>query len=98
MQPTLAEIEVVLRRELPRIERDFHVSSLALFGSRARRQERADSDLDLLVTFDRVPGLLRFIELEQHLSDLLGLPVDLVLRESLKPAVRERVLADLVTV
>jgi predicted nucleotidyltransferase len=98
MQISLTDIEQTLRRDLPRLEREFRVSSLALFGSRARQQQRADSDLDILVSFHRLPGLFQFIELEQHLSDLLGLQVDLVLRESLKPAVRERVLADLVEV
>jgi predicted nucleotidyltransferase len=98
MQTSLLNIEQVLRRELPRLERQYRVSSLALFGSRARLQAKADSDLDVLVAFDRVPGLLRFIELEQDLSDLLGLKVDLVLQESLKPAVRLRVSADLVPV
>ena len=52
------------------------------------------SDLDLLVRFHRTPGLIRFIELENYLSDLLGVRVDLVMAEALKPNIGQRVLAE----
>jgi predicted nucleotidyltransferase len=55
---------------------------------------RPDSDVDILVAFHRVPGLLRFIELENHLSDLLGMLVDLVMEDALKPQIKERVLQE----
>jgi predicted nucleotidyltransferase len=54
--------------------------------------------LDILVTFSEMPSLLRFIELENDLSDRLGIKVDLVLREALKPAIGERVLHEVVPV
>jgi predicted nucleotidyltransferase len=88
------EIRTKLRRHLPDLKARFGVRTLELFGSYVRHENRADSDLDLLVTFDRTPGLLRFIELENSLSDLMGLKVDLVLRDSLKPAIGRQVLAE----
>ena len=63
-----------------------------------RREQRPDSDLDLLVAFDEPPGLLKFIELENHLTDLLGVKVDLVMQDALKPAIGKRVLAEVVQV
>jgi hypothetical protein len=54
--------------------------------------------LDVLVTFDQTPTLLKLIDLEQHLSDMLGVKVDLVLRDSLKPWIGPQVLNELVSV
>jgi predicted nucleotidyltransferase len=87
-----------LRQELPNLSARFGVTSLGMFGSFARNENRSESDLDLLVTFQSAPGLLTFIELENHLGDLLGVKVDLVMRESLKPHIGKRVLAELVPV
>lgn len=50
-----------------------------------------DSDLDVLVTFRETPGLLRFVDLEDTLSDLLGVPVDLVVEDALKLRIGDRV-------
>lgn len=83
------------RREL---EQKYHVSSLGLFGSRLRGEQREDSDLDVLVTFSSTPGLLQFSGLQHHLSDLLGVKVDLVMRDALKPGIRERILKEVVPV
>jgi hypothetical protein len=56
-----------------------------------RHKQRADSDLDVLVTFRETPGLLQFVDLEDTLSDLLGVPVDLVVKDALKPRIGDRV-------
>ena len=53
-----------------------------------------ESDLDLLVTFSETPGLFAFVALENHLSDVLGIEVDLVMKDSLKPNIGERILAE----
>jgi uncharacterized protein len=98
MTRTIAEIETILRRELPVLRSQYAVASLGLFGSRVRHEESADSDLDVLVSFDRIPSFFRYIELEERLTELLGLKVDLVMRDALKPRVRENVLAELVPV
>jgi hypothetical protein len=76
----------------------YGVASLGLFGSFVRRENGQDSDLDILVSFAHAPGLLRFVELENYLTDLLGLKVDLVMRESLKPHLGQRVLSEVVPV
>jgi len=76
--------------------RELGVATLEIFGSVARGQARDDSDVDLLVTFSRPVGLLRFVEVKQRLEEILGRRVDLVLRRSLKPALREAVLAEAV--
>ena len=87
-----------LRTERERLQREYGVKSLALFGSVARDEATAASDLDLLVEFDRPTGLLGLFNLQAHLEELLGCPVDLGTPSSLKPRVRHRVLAEVVYV
>jgi predicted nucleotidyltransferase len=87
-----------LRDELPALAARYRVVSLGLFGSRLHGTERPDSDLDVLVTFAEPPSLFRLIELEDHLSDLVGVRVDLVIRDDLKPHLGERVLREVVPV
>jgi hypothetical protein len=66
---------------------------LSLFGSTARREERRDSDVDLLAAFDRARSLslLDIVGLENRIADLLGRPVDLIEEGTLKPRIRSRV-------
>lgn len=90
----IVEFRGILRQHLPIIEQHYDVASLGLFGSYVRDEASAESDLDILVRFHRTPGLIRFIELENHLSDLLGVRVDLVMADALKPDVGRRVLAE----
>lgn len=89
-----AELQGLLRRQLPLLQERYGVESLGLFGSYARGEAGPESDLDVLVRFRRNPGLFRFVELENYLSDLLGLRVDLVMATALKPNIGQRVLAE----
>ena len=72
------------------------VRDIALFGSLARREERPDSDVDILVDFSITPGLFAFVRLKARLEALLGRRVDLVTEDALKPALRERILREAV--
>lgn len=83
-----------LREHLPLLRERYGVESLGLFGSYVRGEAGPDSDLDVLVRFHRTPGLIRYVELENYLSDLLGMRVDLVMAEALKPNIGQRVLAE----
>lgn len=96
--PALEHYMRELRRLLPELAEKYHVKSLEVFGSYAREEQSAESDLDVLVTFDEIPSLLTFIGLENHLSDVLGVKVDLVLKDSLKPRIGQRILREAVPV
>ena len=63
-----------------------------------RHEQSTGSDLDLLVAFHETPGLLKFIELENYLTDLLGIKVDLVIQENLKSRIGKRILREVVPV
>jgi predicted nucleotidyltransferase len=74
------------------------VTSLRLFGSVARDEAGAGSDVDLAASFQQTPSLLELIGLEQALAEKLGMPVDLATMAGLKPSVRDRVERDGVNV
>jgi predicted nucleotidyltransferase len=71
---TIAENLVVSRKELDRLTRQFHIRKLSLFGSAARGELRADSDIDLLVEFEpgKAPSLWSAAELQSAFSRLFG--------------------------
>jgi len=83
---------------MPVLAEDYQVASLGLFGSYVREQQGPDSDLDVLVTFRNVPGLLKFMELEAYLSEHLGVQVDLVMKDALRRRIGEEILREVVPV
>ena len=68
------------------------VKELWLFGSAAREELRAGSDIDILVDFAAPVTLFEFARLRRRLESLLGRSVDLVTRDALKPRRREQIL------
>ncbi len=82
----------ILKRYFPEIKEKYSVSYLGVFGSYVRGSQTKDSDLDVLVEFDEKPGLFEYIELEDYLSELLGVKVDLVMKSALKPNIGKRIL------
>ena len=72
------------------------VRSLDLFGSVARGEAGPNSDVDLLVEFDKPIGLFHFVRVQQRLEAILGCRVDLVMRDAVKRQLRDRILAEAV--
>ena len=88
----------ILRNELPLLAEQYNVATLEVFGSYVRHEQQKNSDLDLLVTFSKPPSLLKYVRLENHLSDKMGVKVDLVMKDSLKPAIGKNILREAVPV
>jgi hypothetical protein len=84
-----------LRADRSSLDR-FGVRSIALFGSVARGEAGAGSDVDILVDYraDARPDLFEFIDLKEHLEELVGRRVDLVTPAALHPRLRDRILAE----
>ncbi len=74
------------------------VKSLAVFGSVARDEATAVSDVDLLVEFSRPIGLFDFVHVKNYLELVLGCSVDLVTRDALRPEMRDQILKEAVGV
>ena len=88
----------VLSEHLDEIRQRFGVDSLALFGSVARGESGPDSDLDVLVTFKKTPGLFGFLELKYYLEQLMFCSVDLVTEKALKKQLKDKILREAISV
>ncbi len=91
---TLEEIRERLRALMPLLQEQYHVQQLEVFGSYVRGEMEEASDLDLLVTFYEPPTLFEFVELENFISDMLGIKVDLVMKTALKPHIGKVILKE----
>jgi len=94
MDNKLKNIVLKLKEELSLLKTQYYVATLEVFGSFVRNEQESNSDLDILVSFSKAPSLFKFIELEDYLSELLGVKVDLVMRSSLKPNIGQKILAE----
>jgi predicted nucleotidyltransferase len=76
----------------------YFVKDIGIFGSVARGEQTAESDIDILVEFSEPVGFFAFLDLENFLSGALGKKVDLVTKRALKPAVKNQILKDAIYV
>ena len=95
---TREQVIQILGGRLADIRRQFSVRRLALFGSVVRNEARPGSDIDVLVVFEGKPTFDAFMDLKFYLEDLLGVPVDLVTDQALRPQVRQAIQGELVDV
>ena len=97
-EKTLYYLQNILKQHRPELIRGYHVQSLGLFGSYVRQEQHLGSDLDVLVSFTEPPSLLKFIALENYLTDLLGVKVDLVMQDALKPHIGQQILHEVIDI
>lgn len=98
MMRDLEEIKKKLERLKPSLEEKFKVKTMGIFGSYVREEEKEKSDLDILVEFEEPVSLLKFIELENYLSDSIGVKVDLVMKSALKLRIGKHILKEVVNI
>jgi hypothetical protein len=94
--PDLEKVFQTLRGYLPELRERYKVKSLGVFGSRLRGDQRTRSDLDVLVEFSEPPSFFEFLDLQDYLSDLSGIKVDLVMKSALKPTIGQRILQEVI--
>jgi uncharacterized protein len=95
---TLSEIKSILRAHASELHEKYGISEISVFGSVVRGEANAGSDVDLLAVFDRPIGLFKLCSAENCLIALLGVEVDLVPREDVRPVLKESIYAEAVPI
>lgn len=95
---TLADFKQILSQDKTLLREQYRVTRLGIFGSYARGEETPESDLDILIDYEQAPTLFQLVELRDYLSKQVGLKVDLVTKNGLKPRMQARVLSEVVDI
>jgi len=89
------EIRRKLRKKKDYIKKTFYVREIGIFGSFARKEESAKSDVDILIEFEEGhKDFFNYMRLKYYLKELLGKEVDLVIKGAVKPRLKERILSE----
>ena len=89
---TIKKIKIKIKNVESFLKEKFLVKKIGVFGSYVRGEQNKKSDVDILVEFYEAPSLLQFIEMENYLSKLLKIKVDLVMKNSLKPYIGKQIM------
>lgn len=89
---TFQEIREILTENKEKIQGTYKVKKLGIFGSYVRGEQREDSDVDILVTFEEPVSLLKLVNFENYLQDLTGIKVDVIPERSIRPELRKNIL------
>lgn len=92
----LEEIKKIINEHKPILEERFKVNSIGIFGSYVRKSQKEKSDIDVLVGFYETIDLFEFVKLENFLREILSIKVDVVMKETLKPRIKDRILKEAV--
>lgn len=93
---TVDELRAILHTHKRELEQRYKVKSIALFGSYVRGEQNEGSDLDVLVDFSSPVSLLHIVILENHLTDILGVQVDVIPRKNIKEELKSAILGEAV--
>lgn len=90
----IEELKKIIKQHKQELEQKFKVKNIAIFGSYARGEQTKESDVDVLVEFSGPVGFL-FLHLADYLEEILGVKVDLITPEAIKPNRRKYIMEDL---
>ncbi|MBA7534503.1 hypothetical protein ES705_26751 [subsurface metagenome] len=89
---TLNDVKIIISEHRDILEKKYKVKEIGIFGSYLRGENKRGSDVDILVEFDEVPDLFKFINLENYLKNILKRKVDLVRREAVRKELEKYIL------
>jgi predicted nucleotidyltransferase len=95
---SLDEIKEIIDIHKDELRKEYGLKEIGVFGSYVRGAQRADSDLDILIEFEKPVGFVKFLRLENRLSELLGVRVEMVTKKALKPFIGKRILQEVIYV
>ncbi|NCO84319.1 MAG: nucleotidyltransferase [Nitrospirae bacterium CG_4_10_14_3_um_filter_44_29] len=92
------KVKKILAEHRDELRREYKIIEMGIFGSYIRGQQKKKSDIDILVEFDEPVSLLDWVGAENYLTDILGIKVDLVPREDVRPELKKRIFKEVVYV
>jgi predicted nucleotidyltransferase len=95
---TITEIKQFLQAQKSHLAEKYGVTEIGVFGSYVRGEQRPDSDLDILIELEAPPriSLMGLVNLENYLSDQLGVKVQVTIKKNLKPRLSPYILQEVV--
>ena len=91
---TREDVLKVLKKELPYLKKNYYVSNIGLFGSYSRGEQKENSDIDLLVDFEKSIDFFKLLEMEDYLKEKFGIEVEIVTKPALKDRIRSKILKE----
>jgi predicted nucleotidyltransferase len=92
----LKKIKEKLKNLQPELHEKYGVSKIGVFGSFSRGEEERDSDIDILVEFDKDIDIFEYIDLRDFLSKSLSRKVDLVTKDAIKPLIKDDIMKEVI--
>ena len=92
MEKSPDRIKEIPKKHEKELKEKYEIKDIGIFGSYLRGEAKEESDLDILVEFEKPIGFFKFLELEEYLSNLIGIKVDLVSKKALKPHIGKYIL------
>ena len=94
----IQDIKEIISSHMEILTKGYHVKNIGIFGSFVRKEASEESDIDILVEFSQPIGLIEFIRLEEYLHEILGIKVDLVAKDGIKPGLEGHIVREVVFV
>lgn len=94
---TREDVLIILRKHKPELQKKYPLASIELFGSYARNEQTPESDVDVIVEFNEPVGI-EFVDLLIELETILGKPVDLISKKTMRPKLKPFIEPDLIAV
>jgi predicted nucleotidyltransferase len=91
---TFEEIKKIIQQNKEILGKEYGVKEIGIFGSYVRGEQGEISDVDILIELEKPMGFVKFIRLENNLSELLGVKVELVTKKALKPHIGKHILQE----
>lgn len=91
---TFEEIKEILQKHKDKLKEQYGLKEIGIFGSYVKDEQDEKSDLDILIELEKPIGFVRFMRLENALSELVGIRVEMVTKKALKPYIGRRILEE----
>lgn len=91
---SLDEIKEILAEHKEKLKEKYNVGEIGIFGSYVKGEHKEISDIDILAEFEKPVSLLKLVNMENYLSELLGIKVDLVPKKDIRAELKEIILKE----